>query len=157
MIPEELPPRPLPPDLETAIRQARAGQPTPESVARLIAQASALATNPTGVTSEPPLHRGNWAGQIVSALVVAAASVAVCVILSQPPRGPELPAIITLAEPSRTYSKVTQTSLYESGLQQIDADLRQADLRLSQTTDALALAELRREVRQTLEEFRLKQ
>lgn len=157
MIPDDLQPRPLPPDLETAIRQARAGQPTPESVARLIAQASALGTNPTVIASRQPDGRGTWVGQLISGLVVSAAAVAAWVILSQPPRAPDLPAIATLVEPSRSFSKVTQVSLYETGLQQIDADLRQAEVQLSKTTDALALAEIRRDVQQTLEEFRLAQ
>lgn len=141
----------LPPALAEAVRQARAMQPTPDSSAGLVDRLSRLGS-PQTVAVAP---RRSRAWRISAGVAALAASLLLALALwgrfRPAPQSPDLQ--VAQGESFPQYSPVTKVSLVDAGFKQIEADFQEAEARLTQTADDIALAELRRDVRTTLEEY----
>jgi hypothetical protein len=90
---------------------------------------------------------------IAGSLVAAAAAVYAMVTWNALPVRPEHRGAAVPALSLPVYSPVTQLPLVEVGYRRIEADLEQAEAELEQAGEAIALAAVRHEVQQTLEEF----
>lgn len=143
----------LGPDLAAAVAQARNRNPSPEMVTQLVARLAKLdgAPAPAG----PPRQRSRWVGRLAgAAALVATVLVTATVRHRMRPRPPSLDPPLARNADFRNLSAVRRVSLVEAGFSRIAADLDHAQSQLDTASESLALAAVRRDVQETLEEYR---
>lgn len=151
----------LPPPLAAAVDRARARRPAPDQVAGLVARLSEV-SRPTTVAR--PRQSSIWRWTVC--VVVAAASVLVVVTVSRqfrPLPKPQEREIVVVPSPSvaprdagsgkPVVSEVTKVPLVAVSFVQIEEDIREAESQLTLAAEAIAMAELRRDLRMTLDEY----
>lgn len=142
----------LPAQLAAAVAKARARNPTSDMVEQLVARASRLGED---ARVAPAPHRSTVLGVSACAIVAAAVVLLIFTLANRTREPVRLPdQAIASAAAFPIYSAVTKSSLVEVGFGQIEEDLQRAESHLANASETVALAEVRRDVRATLEEYR---
>lgn len=145
----------LPSELSSAIERARMRTASPAQIAKLAERVLEM-TSQHSVPSPVEIKKANSAGVSASVywLCTIAASIGLIVLFrpwaSTTDNQAEVPKLV-LSQP--IYSPITTVSLSQVGYRQIEVDLDRADAKLAEASEGLALAAVRYEIQQTLEEF----
>lgn len=158
IIPDE---QELPPALAAAVERARARQPKPDQVAALMARVSELGP-PAGVVVPHRSLKMRWA----ACVAVVAATVLLAVTVSRqfrPPPKLQGPEMVVVPSPPVTpkdvgtgqsvVSEVTRIPLVAASFGQIEEDIKEAESQVTLAAEAIAMAEVRRDLRRTLDEY----
>lgn len=141
------------PVLTRAITQMRQREPAAAQIACVIARASGLAASCSTTVHTPIIPSRSAA--TVSIVSCAAAILLLVTVLTQPrPAARVVPNIIPHLTQERVYSVVTHTSIAQACLEQIEADLREAEQRIAAARDAIEASQFHRDVGAALEKYR---
>lgn len=142
-------------DLAAAVAKARGRSPSPEMVTQLVAHLAKLDVAPAPAGARPARQRSLWVGRMAGAAALAATVLAVATVRHRMrPLPPSIDPPLVRNTDFRSLSAVRRVSLVEAGFSRIAADLDQAQSQLDTASESLALAAVRREVQETLEEYR---
>lgn len=161
----ELPSNPddqeLPPALAAAVERARALHPAADHVTGLVARLSEL-DQPTAVVVPRRSLTLRWAACVA---VVAATVLCVVTVSRQfrpPPKLPDREIVVVPSPPVKpkevgigqsVVSEVTKVPLVVASFGQIEEDIREAESQVTLAAEAIAMAEVRRDLRMTLDEY----
>lgn len=143
----------LPADLIAAIERARRRTASPAAVAQLTVKVLQLSNCQTPQLRQP--ISVPWNGRIAWTVAIAASILMILTFKLWLPAPKEPPGQLQSSELLNrpVYSPITTVSLVQVGYRKIEQDLDRADEKLDDAFESLALAAVRREVQETLEEF----